>query len=337
MIMVKNEIKNALVSVIICAFSTKRFDMTVDCIYSIFESTYTNYEIILVIDGNEQLKYSLSDRFKDIDKVTVIGNKKDGGPSMARNHGIEIANGDILAFIDDDAYVTTEWLERIAKDFSERSDIAVVGGKLLPIYNYSCNKKLPEELLWIVGCTYKGHTECRQFVRNVISANMAARRSIFGHINFKFMHTGKNRLFVPIKQLEDTLFCIMVNKRKVDTILYDPDIIVYHNVPTERLKLSYIIKRSFSEGILKAQLEYIDHKDGGKDKVLYYEQNYLNKLLISIMRNFYTFKIRDNLLLSITIICVLLGYMSETILLFIEEKAEKAKGKKQKERFFYGY
>lgn len=204
--------------------------------------------------------------------------------------------------------------------------------------NYCDDKceKLPEEILWLVGCTYKGHAENRQFVRNVISANMAVRKNIFNEIDFEYMPISKKRLFAPIKQLEDTLFCIRVNNRKVDTVLYDPDIVIYHNVPAERLKLSYIIKRSFSEGILKAQLGYAANKDNNNEntirnndgnKVLHYEQNYLYSLLTSIIKNFFLFKIRDNILLSITIISVVAGYVSEVVTHWAEWKEKKKFGK----------
>ena len=305
-----------LVSIIICAFSSKRFDMTVDCINSIFNNTYKNYEIILVIDGNERLKQKIEDRFKDVDEIIVIGNKKDSGPSIARNHGIEIANGNIIAFIDDDAVAPNDWLERIAKNFSDNQDIIVIGGRLLPIYNNNNNKyKLPEELLWIVGCTYNGHPENKQFMRNVISANMAVKKDIFKEINFETMHNKKNRFFTPIKQLEDTLFCVRINNRVHNAVLYDPDIIVHHNVPIERLRIEYILKRTFSEGMLKAKLGHIDDKNA----VLSYEQSYLNILLISIIKNSYRLRIRNSLLLSIVIISVAMGYISETIL-FLSQK-----------------
>lgn len=305
--------KDPLVSVVIPTFSTKRFDMTMGCIDSIFNNTYKNYEIILTIDGNEKLKQKMEDKFKCVEKVRIIGNKKDEGPSMARNHCVKIANGDIIAFIDDDAIAPTDWLSHIVRDFSDNQDIMVIGGKLLPIYN-SIYGKLPEELLWIVGCTYKGHAENKQIVRNVISANMAAKRDIFNEVIFESMHNNKNRLFIPIKQLEDTLFCINVNNKMVNTILYDPDVIVYHNVPKERLKLSYIIKRTFSEGILKAQL-----KNNNKADVLSHEQNYLCVLLNSIAKNLCALRIRDSLLLWITITSVATGYMTEMISITIEK------------------
>ena len=316
----KENLGNPLISIIICAFSPKRFDMTVGCINSIFDNTYKNYEIILIIDGNERLKHKIEDRFKDIDKISVIGNEKDDGPSVARNHGIEIANGDIIAFIDDDGVAPNDWLERISKNFSDNPDIIVIGGKLLPIYN---NKyRLPEELLWIVGCTYKGHPENKQFMRNVISANMAAKKDIFKEIKFETMFKNKNRFLAPIKQLEDTLFCVRINNIINNAVLYDPDIIVYHNVPIERLRIGYILKRTLSEGILKAKLGYIANK-----KVVSYEQNYLFILFKSIIKNSYRLRIRNSLLLSISIISVVTGYLSETIftMFFINKRCIKDK------------
>ncbi len=328
MVMIDKDLKNKkskdpLVSVVIPTFSTKRFDMTIDCINSIFNNTYKNYEIILTVDGNEKLKQKMEDKFKGVTKVRIIGEKNDNGPSIVRNRCVEIANGDIIAFIDDDAVAPTNWLSCIVKNFSDYQDVTIVGGKLLPIYN-GVSGKLPEELLWIVGCTYKGHTDNKQIVRNVISANMAVKRDVFGEVSFGSVHDNKRRFFTPIKQLEDTLFCVNVNNKRNGTILYDPDIIVGHNVSVERLGIRYIIKRSFSEGILKAQLKN-ENDRCNKNKtngncankndigILSHEQNYLGILFNSIIKNLYTFKIRDCLLLCVVVTSAATGYMSEMI------------------------
>lgn len=308
----KND-KNFIISVVVCTFSSKRFGMTVDCINSIFDNTYKNYEIILVIDGNKELRQKLEHKFKDNKDITIIENEKNEGPSISRNRGVDCAKGDIVAFIDDDAFATQNWLENIVKNFSEYPEILAVGGKLLPVYDDE-TKRLPEEILWLVGGTYKGHPENRQFVRNVFTGNMAVKRYIFKDINFEIMVNKKNSLS---HQLEDTLFCVRLNNMKSNTVLYEPEIIVYHHVPNYRLKISSILKRAFDEGILKAKLEDINRNNGtdesDKNRILYNEHSYLNAVLVSIIKSLSTLKIRDGILMLLIVLGVSIGYTIEYI------------------------
>lgn len=304
------ELRSPLISVIICAFCSERFSVTADCVRSVLSSAYGDYEVILVVDGNRELKQRIEQEFKECDRVLVVGGERDEGPSAARNRGVGFARGDIVAFIDDDAFAPADWLENIARNFYEYPGILAVGGKLLPVYENGWSR-LPQEMLWVVGCTYRGHPEKRQFMRNVISANMAVKKNVFKEIRFETMFDRKDRaLFFPIKQLEDTLFGIRLNNKKQDTVLYDPDTIVYHRVAAERLKLGYILKRTFSEGIMKAKLGRIS----GGNKVFSREQDYLGVLLGSTIKNLYTLRLRESLLLSLTVLSVASGYVSELIL-----------------------
>ena len=310
----ETESQDSLISIIICAFSLQRAHMTVDCINSVLNNNYKFFEIIVVVDGNKELKQKMESEFKGITKVLIIGDLKDEGPSIARNRGIGFAKGKIIAFIDDDAYAPVDWLERISKNFVDYPDIMAMGGKLLPVYENG-SQKLPDELLWIIGCTYKGHPENSQFVRNVISANMAVKKDVFKEINFEITFHRKNRiLFFPIKQLEDTLFGIRLNNKKSDAILYDPETIVFHNVPKERLTLNYIIKRTFSEGIGKAKLGHIIGQNVVKNEMFLQEQNYSKILFISTIKYFFTFRIKNSFLLSLAALSVIVGYISECIL-----------------------
>jgi GT2 family glycosyltransferase len=303
--------KNSFISVVVCAFSLERFDKTIDCINSVLNNTYKNFEIILVIDGNQQLKQKMDLEFRYCKNFLIIDNKKNEGPAISRNKGVEYTKGDIVAFIDDDAFADPYWLENIVKDFLQYPEILCIGGKLLPVYENG-SKRLPEEILWLVGGTYKGHPESKQVVRNVFTGNMAVRRDIFMDIKFKTMIDNKKNSLSH--QLEDTLFCVMLNKIKPDTVLYDPEIIVYHHVPNDRLKIRYIAKRSYDEGKLKAKLENINRNDDNDKKVLSSEQNYLNSVLISIIKNLSRFNIRSSILILLTVSSVLIGYTKEKYL-----------------------
>ncbi len=294
--------KNPLLSIVICAYSSKRFDMTINCIDSISHNNYKNCEIILVIDGNEDLKQKMDSKYKGTDNMIIIENKKNEGPSVSRNRGVEIAKGDIIVFIDDDAFAEHDWLERIVKNFSDYLEIDACGGKLLPLYDDGA-QILPEELLWTVGCTYKGHPEERQFVRNVISANMAVRKKVFKDIQFEKMFDGKNW------KMEDTLFGLRLSMRRGDAILYDPDMIVHHNVSKDRTKLKYLLERSYSEGKLKYDLGNMVKADFTNKKVFSQEQNYLKILLSSIIRNSFKFRLKNALLIALVMSTVICGYM----------------------------
>ncbi len=299
----KNEFQSPFISVIICAYSLNRFRMTMNCIDSILNNNYKNLEIIIVIDGNKELKHKMESELRAGTKISIIENKNNEGPSVSRNHGVEHAKGEIIAFIDDDAFASSNWLETIAKDFSEYPGIAACGGMLIPVYEKNA-QKLPEEILWVVGCSYKGHPVKKQFVRNVISANMAVRKAVFSEIQFEKMFDGRNW------KMEDTLFGIRLFLKNQNNVLYDPEILVYHNVSKERTKLGYLLQRSYSEGLLKYELGQVVRFNFAQKKVFYHEQNYLKLVVFSMSKNFFNInRMNYFLLLFLTTLAVIFGYL----------------------------
>lgn len=73
-----------------------------NCIESILQQTYTDYELILVDDGSPDNCGAICDRYaQECDKIKVI-HKKNGGLSSARNAGLTIAQGEYITFVDGD-------------------------------------------------------------------------------------------------------------------------------------------------------------------------------------------------------------------------------------------
>jgi glycosyltransferase involved in cell wall biosynthesis len=88
---------------------------------------YPDYEVIVVDDGS-------SDHVAEIAKeygVRVIIHAKNQGLSSARNTALEAAIGEIITYIDDDAYPDPHWLTYLAATFLN-GDYAGVGGPNLP-------------------------------------------------------------------------------------------------------------------------------------------------------------------------------------------------------------
>lgn len=84
------------------------------CIDSVLKQTYQNLEIILVNDGSTDRCKQICDDYgkKYQEKVKVI-HKKNGGLSSARNAGIDVASGELIAFVDSDDYIEKNMIEKL--------------------------------------------------------------------------------------------------------------------------------------------------------------------------------------------------------------------------------
>ena len=74
-----------------------------DCILSVLSQTYSNWEMFIVDGESRDSTVQIVNQYlqKD-DRIKLINNPNDDGPAQARAHGLKIANGDYLAFIDSD-------------------------------------------------------------------------------------------------------------------------------------------------------------------------------------------------------------------------------------------
>ena len=96
-----------LVSVIVPTYNRNNF--LKKCIQSILNSTYENFEIVIIQDGGEESAKDVIDLFND--KRIKLFVKKNGGLASARNHGIKKAQGKYISFIDSDDGVYPSFIE----------------------------------------------------------------------------------------------------------------------------------------------------------------------------------------------------------------------------------
>ena len=95
---------DTLVSVIIPTYN--RAKTVRNAIDSVLQQTYKNIEIIVIDDGSSDNTAQVLESYRN--KVQII-QQENAGPSVARNRGIEIANGDIFCFLDsDDLWLPTK-------------------------------------------------------------------------------------------------------------------------------------------------------------------------------------------------------------------------------------
>jgi len=100
-----------LVSIIVPVYNAERFLSR--CISSILDSTYKNFELILVDDGSKDNSPGICDQFAQKDKRVIIIHKRNEGVTKARIDGYNRSLGDYVTFIDADDYVSDDYLERL--------------------------------------------------------------------------------------------------------------------------------------------------------------------------------------------------------------------------------
>ncbi len=283
------------VSVIVSTYTKKRTNDVLKCLESLESQELIPDEILLVLDPDDELVKHYKKACRDY-KVKIV--KSEGyGLSKARNTGVRISKGDIIAFIDDDAWADKLWLKSIIKNF-EDPDVYGVGGRIVPAFDGKRPKWLPEELDWVVGCTYKGMPENRAEIRNPIGANMAFRREAFEEIGLFRSEVGRygNKLLSG----EEAEFAMRLKKLKPNVkIIYEPSAIVYHRVPKNKTKLGYVLRRAYYEGFSKALLS--------KEYSLKNEASYLKFLLIRSVPG-KVIKLKFSEILGIIVVISMVGF-----------------------------
>jgi glucosyl-dolichyl phosphate glucuronosyltransferase len=216
---------------------------------SLEKQTLLPEEIILVIDHNPAL-YELARQ--EFVGVSVVENQFTRGLSGARNTGILLAHGAILAFIDEDAIAEPTWLERLLRVYND-PNVMGAGGAILPYWTELQPAWFPEEFNWVIGCTYKGMPETVAPVRNLIGCNMSFRREVFDVAGG--FRTGMGRIGILPLGCEETELCIRAGRfYPKKELLYLPGAMVRHRVPPSRARLGYFLDRCYSEGLSKAQV-----------------------------------------------------------------------------------
>jgi glycosyltransferase involved in cell wall biosynthesis len=123
------EQKKPLFSIIIPTYNRPK--QLVICLQSFTHLDYPRdqFEVIVIDDGSDTSLQPIIDSFSNHLDITLF-NQINAGPAAARNTGAERAIGGFLAFTDDDCTPAPDWLQKLAKHFTEDPEHAI-GGRVL--------------------------------------------------------------------------------------------------------------------------------------------------------------------------------------------------------------
>lgn len=269
---------DASVTVVICAHTFDRFDDIGAALASVAGQTRRPDETILVIDHNPDLLEAVQ-ALPELDfDVKIVANAGPKGLSGARNTGTELATGDVVAYLDDDATAEADWLERLAAPFADR-DVVAVGGWAVPAWDTERPDWFPEEFLWVVGCSHRGLPTTLAPVRNVIGCNMAFRRDPV--LALGGFEVGLGRTADRPLGCEETELCIrLAQADRAARILLEPAARINHRVPAGRTTWSYFLNRCRGEGNSKAHVVGLVGSDDGLSSERSYVTSVLPRALV---------------------------------------------------------
>jgi glycosyltransferase involved in cell wall biosynthesis len=255
------------VSVVVCTHRLERWPWLLECLSSLERQDLQPLEVIVVVDGSPEIRARLDDRGGP--EIT-LDTRHPSGLSAARNLGLAHASGAFVAFLDDDATAAESWLKALRGVLDDET-VAGVGGISLPSWEGRRPRWMPDELLWTLGCSYRGMPATRSDVRNVYGGSACYRREIF--TQFGGFNPSLGRTAAGLAGCEETELCLRVRKKARGLrFVHEPTSIIYHRVPRERQKVGYILSRCLWEGRSKAILLAVT---GGGSHPLGREASYL--------------------------------------------------------------
>jgi len=196
------------ISIIIPCKDIDRF--TLECIAGCRELEYEDFEIIVLPDHSSNL-------IRDI-KIIPTG---EVSPGRKRNIGFQNSTGDLLAFIDSDAYPRKDWLNNAVKYFTDM-EIAAVGGPGVMHEKDTVLQKAGGYILssFMAGGLANRYNVGRPLVSyDIHSCNFITRRSVLEELG------GWNEKYWPGGE---TLICLGI-KRLGKKMIESPDVVVYHH------------------------------------------------------------------------------------------------------------
>lgn len=195
-------------SVIIPVYNSEK--TIASCIESIVNTSFADYEIVIVNDGSSDKSDEICKKFaKRIPQIKYFY-KENGGVSSARNFGLDNAEGKYILFVDSDDTVSSDYF-RVIDEMRERNDC--------DLYEFSCRLTdgKTEEIRKESDDLYKTDNEtvnaiCKEIVNRRINAlwTKVFLKSRIDALGLRFptdIYIGEDQLFVTVYTLGIKSFC----------------------------------------------------------------------------------------------------------------------------------
>ncbi|MEL6939085.1 MAG: glycosyltransferase family 2 protein [Cyanobacteria bacterium J06598_1] len=249
-----------LISAIICTHNREEYlGAAIDSLLSqtdlLSQAALERYEIIVVDNASTDSTAAIARSYAENPKFRYV-HEPTLGLSVARNRGAQEAQGEILAYLDDDAEASAEWLSTLLGVFEAEEKIAIAGGKVTLIWPPGAEppRWLSDDLASGLGAYDLGDEliYIEQPSLTPRGLNYAVRKSFLNAVGGFDTHlgrVGKNLL----SNEEQQLTRLALDREQ--KVAYVPTALAAHNVAPARMKPGWFLSRSWWQGISESYRE----------------------------------------------------------------------------------
>lgn len=216
------------------------------CVESIVNQTYKELEIILIDDGSPDRCPEMCDAWAKKDSRIKVIHKENGGGAQARNAGLDIANGEYIAFVDSDDIIHREMYSTLYSFLTEND----------------CD---------IVECFYTMELPIEENPSNNLIAVFDKKETLRENINGKYCvqliwnklykrETVENIRFTPGKLIDDEFFVYKVLGNSNKTAVIDSKFYFYRQQENSVMHRTYSLKRLAAVEAKVERAEYIKER-----------------------------------------------------------------------------
>ncbi len=239
-----------LISIIVPVYNVEKY--LEDCINSILNQTYKNFELILVDDGSTDGSSYLCDKLKKIDNRIIVIHQYNQGLSAARNSGLEICSGKFITFVDSDDMIDENYCYILLNSSLKfDADISLVGYKCFK----SNNELIAENCLNYEIETISNVEACKRLyslngVKYITAWGKLYKAELFNNIRF------------PVKKIHEDEFVNYILYYNANLIVNSNlDLYFYRENPNGISRISFSIKRYDGLEALSFRLDYFERCD----------------------------------------------------------------------------
>lgn len=206
---------------------------------------------VIVVDNNstDSTKKVVQEALKQYgDKLKYVFERKQG-ISSARNAGLKVASGKLVAFLDDDIFMADGWMDSLIKGFEDHPEAACLGGKIETLFEGPKPAWLTEKHLkhFKFGATNFEETEHRLvYPKYPPGSNMAFRSDVFKSIKAFNPHLGRNKS--KLLSCEETELFFRIQQAGL-ICYYIPQAKIIHRIEQNKLRKRWIFSRFYWQGV----------------------------------------------------------------------------------------